>query len=162
MANLMTAFKASYVAGETATVSVQATEAAAVVVIVGAGSTNLANVDGVWSAKVPTAKLVGRVRWSVMVTGTDGTVSCLARGVFTVVCAGRSPLRDVVDKIDEAVRTWGTNPNRSISVGEIRIDYKSLDDLLAVRAQYVQMAEEQENGRSLTGGLRVMEVRFDV
>ena len=66
----------------------------------------------------------------------------------------------MIDKIDEAIRTWGTNPNRSIAVEGINITYKSLDELLAVRAQYVQRAEEQESGKVLTGGLRVMEVRF--
>ena len=66
----------------------------------------------------------------------------------------------MIAAIDEAVRTWGTNPNHSISVGEISITYKTLDELLAVRAQYVQRAEEEENGRSLTGGLRVVEVCF--
>ena len=161
MAEVVTIFKASYVAGETAKLVVQAADAITVSAVVGASTVVLTNAgNGVWAASVPTAALNGRVCWSVMVTDATGDVECIARGAFAVCCAGRSPLRDIIDKIDDAVRTWGTNPNRSISVGEIRIDYKSLDDLLAVRAQYVQRAEEQESGRTLTGGLRIVEVKF--
>lgn len=161
MAELTNPFKTTYIAGETARLAVTAPDAAAVSVVVGAATVNLtAQAGGGWTASITTANMIGRVRWSVMVTDADGSVECLARGTFSVCCAGRSPLRDVIDKIDEAVKTWGTNPNRSITVGEISISYKNLDDLLAVRAQYVQRAEEQENGISLTGGLRIVEVKF--
>lgn len=161
MANFITSFKATYVAGETARIAIAAADAAAVRVVVGVDTYNLtADESGHWSATVPTAKMIGPVRWSVMVADADGGVECLASGAFVVRCAGRSPLRDVIDAIDNAVKTWGTNPNRSISVGEISIQYKTLDELLAVRAQYVQRAEEQESGRALTGGLRVVEVKF--
>ena len=159
--DIVTSFKASYVAGETAKLKVAAGTAASVYAVIGKDTVNLTNDgSGIWSAAVATTAMVGTVRWSVMAKDDDGAVECIGRGQFVVCCAGRSPLRDVIDKIDEAIKTWGTNPNRSISIGEIRIDYKTLDDLLAVRAQYVQMAEAQESGRSLTGGLRVMEVKF--
>ena len=159
MSALAEKFKDAYYAGETAQIAVAADSATSVEVVYGNAKVALALSDGLWKGSIPTAALIGRVVWTVFAV-IDGCTVALAHGSFTVRCAGRSPLWDVVDAIDEAVRTWGTNPNRSIAVGEINITYKSLDELMAVRAQYVQRAEEQENGRSLTGGLRVVEVCF--
>nr|DAE45073.1 MAG TPA: hypothetical protein [Caudoviricetes sp.] len=160
MSALAEKFKDTYYAGETAQIAVAADAATSVEVVYGNAKIALALADdGLWKGSIPTSALIGRVVWTVFAV-IDGCTVALAHGAFTVLCAGRSPLRDVIDAIDEAVRTWGTNPNRSIAVGEINITYKSLDELMAVRAQYVQRAEEQENGRSLTGGLRVVEVCF--
>ena len=159
-AEITTNFKPVYYAGETAKIAVSADGATAIKLICGSLIVNLVLADGVWTGTVDTATLVGtRIPWTIMVTA-DGETTAVAHGMFALRCAGRSALRDVIAAIDEAVRTWGTNPNRSISVGEISITYKTLDELLAVRAQYVQRAEEEENGRSLTGGLRVVEVCF--
>lgn len=160
MSAIRTPFKAQYFAGETAKIAVEAAEAVSVAVVYGNGRVELALVDGAWTGSVPTSALVGRVNYTVFATFADGGVEAVAHGAFIVRCAGRSPLRDVIDAIDKAVQTWGTNPNRSIAVGEINITYKSLDELLAVRAQYVARAEEQESGAALTGGLRVVEVCF--
>lgn len=160
-AKLSTPFNPSYIAGETASLAVDAPAAAAVEAVFGNSSIKLAKDDaGIWRGRIPTAKLLGPVRYTVFAEDADGNTSAVAHGSFTVMCAGRSKLRDVIDKIDEAIRTWGTNPNRSISAGEINITYKTLDELVAVRAQYVQRAEEEETGRALTGGVRVMEVHF--
>ena len=159
-ANITTAFKTSYFAGETARIAVLAPDAASVRVVCGDASVDMVAAEGVWTGDIDTAKLTGRVPWTVLATDAQGLTCALAHGEFTVRCAGRSKLREVIAAIDEAVRTWGTNPNRSIAVGEIQITYKSLDELLAVRAQYVQRAEEEESGRALTGGLRVVEVCF--
>ena len=160
MSAIATGFKDFYYAGETARLVVDAASAASVSVVFGNGKLELANDGGVWSGNIPTDTLSGRVNWTVFAKDAEGLTTAIAHGSFFVRCAGRSPLREVVEKIDEAMRTWGTNPNRSISVGEISISYKTLDELLAVRAQYVQRAEEQESGRALTGGLRVVEVCF--
>ena len=159
MSALAEKFKDTYYAGETAKIAVAADAATSVEVVYGNAKIELALADGLWKGSIPTSALIGRVSWTVFAV-IDGCTVALAHGDFTVLCAGRSPLRDVIDSIDEAVRTWGTNPNRSIAVGEINITYKSLDELMAVRDKYVQRAEEQENGRSLTGGLRVVEVCF--
>lgn len=163
VSRIATSFRARYYAGETAEVSVEAAGASAVRAVVGPSEVALSDAGGgLWSASVPTAPLVGRVTWTVFVTGADGTVSVPegGRGSFAVLCAGRSARRDVVDAIDRAVETWGTNPNRTVSVGEVSISYKSLDELLAVRARYVQMAEAEETGRASSGGVRAVEVRF--
>ena len=159
-AEITTNFKPVYYAGETAKIAVTADGATAVRVVCGSATHALANADGVWRGSIDTAKLVGTCPYTVLATDAGDETEAVAHGAFTVRCAGRSALREVIAAIDEAVRTWGTNPNRSISVGEISITYKSLDELLAVRAQYVKRAEEEENGRSLTGGLRVVEVCF--
>lgn len=163
MSAMTTTFRARYHAGETAKVAVEAAGAASVRVAVGASSFPLAeDGDGLWSATVPTASLVGRVMWTVFVTDAEGCVSVPegGSGSFVVLCAGRSKKRDVVDAIDKAIETWGTNPNRSLSVGEISITYKSLDELLSIRAQYVQRAEAEELGAASSGGIRAVEVRF--
>lgn len=154
-------FKPQYIAGETVKVTVEMADADSVTVVYGNSSIKLTHDDGgVWTGKIPTDKLIGKVRYTIFANDAEGGTEAIAHGEFAVMCAGRSPLRDVIDKIDEAIRTWGTNPNRSIAVEGINITYKTLDELLAVRAQYVQRAEEQESGRVLTGGLRVMEVCF--
>jgi len=160
MSEVTETFKSQYFAGETAKIAISAPNAAGVSVVYGSSSLNLTQADGVWSGNIPTAALVGPVNWTAFVKDASGGVEAVGHGTFFVRCAGRSPLRDVVSKIDEAVRTWGTNPNRSIAVGEINITYKTLDELLAVRAQYVQQAEAQESGKVLTGGLRTVEVKF--
>lgn len=158
----MTAFKARYYAGETAKIAVEATDATTVKVVCGSSSHSLSEDDGEWSASIPTDSLVGRMVWTVFVTLADGSVEVPhgGRGSFLVLCAGRSTKWEVVEKIDEAIRAWGTNPNRSISVGEISIAYKSLDELLAIRAQYVQQADAEESGASNSGGVRMVEVCF--
>ena len=154
-------FKPQYFAGETVKVSVKATDADSVTIVYGNSSIKLTHDgDDTWVGKIPTDKLIGKIAYTIFANDEEGGTEAIAHGVFTVCCAGRSPMRDVIDKIDEAIRTWGTNPNRSIAVEGINITYKTLDELLAVRAQYVQRAEEQESGRVLTGGLRVMEVCF--
>jgi hypothetical protein len=154
-------FKPQYFAGETVKVSVKIADADSVTVVYGNSSIKLTHDgDDLWVGKIPTKNLIGKVQYTIFANDDEGGTEAIAHGSFTVCCAGRSPLRDVIDKIDEAIRTWGTNPNRSIAVEGINITYKSLDELLAVRAQYVQRAEEQESGKVLTGGLRVMEVRF--
>ncbi len=163
MGAMKTTFRARYHAGETAKVAVEAAGAASVRAVVGASSFALAEGDdGTWSGTVPTASLVGRVMWTVFVTDADGcvTVPDGGSGSFVVTCAGRSPKRDVVDAIDKAIETWGTNPNRSLSVGEISITYKSLDELLSIRAQYEQRAEAEEMGAASSGGVRTVEVCF--
>lgn len=154
-------FKPQYFVGETVKVSVKIADADSVTIVYGNSSIKLTHEgEDAWIGKIPTNNLIGKVQYTIFANDDEGGSEAIAHGSFTVCCAGRSPLRDVIDKIDEAIRTWGTNPNRSIAVEGINITYKSLDELLAVRAQYVQRAEEQESGKVLTGGLRVMEVRF--
>lgn len=154
-------FKPQYFVGETVKVSVKIADADSVTVVYGNSSIKLTHEgEDAWIGKISTDNLIGKVQYTIFANDDEGGTEAIAHGSFTVCCAGRSPLRDVIDKIDEAIRTWGTNPNRSIAVEGINITYKSLDELLAVRAQYVQRAEEQESGKVLTGGLRVMEVRF--
>lgn len=162
MAAQATYFRARYYAGETARIAVEADGAESVTLVVGASTVALERgADGAWRGCVATDGLLGTVRWTAFAAFADGSREAVAHGSFAVVCAGRSPLRDVVDAIDEAIRTWGTNPNQSISVGEVNISYKTLDDLLAVRSQYEQRAVAQETGSaSASGGVRVMEVRF--
>lgn len=164
MSAVTTVFKARYYAGESAKIAVEATDATAVKVVCGSSSYSLSESedDGVWSASIPTDSLVGRMVWTVFVTLSDGSAEVPdgGRGAFLVLCAGRSPKWEVVEKIDEAIRSWGTSPNRSISIGEISITYKSLDELLAIRAQYVQQAEAEESGASPSGGVRMVEVCF--
>lgn len=160
---MRTGFKARYYAGETAKVAVEAEDAATVKVVCGSSEVVLSGDGaGLWSGTVPTAGKVGRQVWTVFVTRADGSVEVPdgGHGFFFVVCAGMSAKWAVVDAIDKAIRTWGTNPNRSISVGEISVTYKSLDELLSIRAQYVQQAEAEEQGRASSGGVRAVEVRF--
>ncbi len=160
---IRTGFQARYYAGETAKIAVEATDATVVKVAFGLSEVALTNDgNGLWSGAIPTTGKVGRVLWTVFVTDSDGAVSVPdgGHGILFVVCAGMSAKWAVVDAIDKAIQTWGTNPNRSISVGEISVTYKSLDELLSIRAQYVQQAEAEEQGRASSGGVRTVEVCF--
>ncbi len=163
MNEVVTCFKARYFAGETAKVKVSAPSASAVFVVVGSSQYDLTKNDSsdIWSLVLPTAALsAGRVNWTLFVKNADLSVEALAHNSFTILCAGVSPKRQIIEKIDEAIRTWGTNPNRTISVGEINISYKSLNELLAVRAQFIQQAEAEETGAAKSGGVRMVEVHF--
>lgn len=160
MSEQATISKTHYFAGESVAFTVSAPDAQSVSVVYGNSSVALVQNDGVWSGRIQTNALIGPVNWTAFATGVDGDVRAVGHGTFFVRCAGRSKLWEVVAAIDEAVKTWGTNPNRSVQIGEINISYKSLNELLAVRSQYVQRAEAEESGGALTGGLRVVEVSF--
>lgn len=152
-------FKPFYFAGETAKVAVTI-DAASVSVVYGSSSVALTKTNDTFEGKIETATLIGETHYTVLATNTAGETEAIAHGSFVVRTAGRSKLREVIAAVDEAIKTYGTNPNKSINVGEIAITYKDLSELLAIRSHYEQLAQAEEQGKVLTGGLQVVRVRF--
>ena len=115
---------------------------------------------GKWNFKADPTGLCGIVRWVAYATAEDGTKTAIASGAIYVRPL-RSKYRAVVEAIDEQIQAWGSNPNQSISVGEINITYKTLDDLIGLRAYYEGKAKADEGGGAAGGaGPRIMKVRF--
>ena len=99
---------------------------------------------GAWVLALTSAQTLtipsGRVRFDALATQTVGEavaqVVCVDSGVIVVEA---SPLTvsawsTVLTAVDAAIATWGTNDQRSMSIEGMSISYKSLDELLKLRA----------------------------
>lgn len=100
----------------------------------------------------------GLVRWIAMANREDGK-AVIANGTIYIRPLV-SKYREVVDAIDEAIRTWATNPNHTVTCGEISITAKSVQDLFDARAEYKSRAEADEAGVASAGGPKQLKVRF--
>ena len=158
---------AAIYAGETIAVSVPVPTGtvAADVRITGGQSVTLAldgagNATGTISAAV-TLALPASARLGVFATGADGGVSCVASGTLAVSKL-TSDYRAALAAVDAAIASFGSNPNRSITVGEISITYKSLDDLLALRSYYAGLvaADEGTGAADAAGKFSTILTRF--
>lgn len=153
--------KKSYIQGETIRLKITIADAVKVYADINGDIIDLTATDaGIYETNLSTKPYQGDVRYTIFAENAAGDIYAMDSGAFFVRCSSCSNLRNVVKKIDEAIETWGTNPNKSLSVGEINITYKSLDELLAVRAQYMQRINEAEQGTSRSGGLRNIGVCF--
>lgn len=154
-------------AGETLAVSVPVPSGtvSADVRLTGGASVALA-VDGAGTASgtvsaAVTLALPASARWGVFATGADGSVSCVASGTLAVSKL-TSDYRAALAAVDAAIASFGSNPNRSITVGEISITYKSLDDLLALRSYYAGLvaADEGTGAADAAGKFSTILTRF--
>lgn len=159
-ASIITPFKPFYFAGETAIIAVESESARQVSVVYGNASLTLTKETDTFKGKIETSTLVGETNYTIFATDEEGNSEAIGHGSFVVRSAGRSKHREVIAAIDEAIKTYGTNPNKSINVGEIAITYKDMSELLSIRAHYLQLAEADESGKVLTGGLGIVRVRF--
>ncbi len=119
------------------------------------------NADGTWTATATAATLSGfsgETRWIAYATTEDGT-EAIANGAI-YIRALVSKYRAVVAAVENALQNYGNNPNKQITVGELSITYKDRDDLLAILAYWRRRAQEDENGRTPTGGLKLIKTRF--
>ena len=115
--------------------------------------------SGTVSAAV-TLALAASARWGVFATGSDGSVSCVASGTLAVSKL-TSDYRAALAAVDAAIASFSSNPNRSITVGEIQITYKSLDDLLALRSYYAGLvAADEGTGTAEAGKFATILTRF--
>jgi len=121
----------------------------------------VANHDGTWVAAIDAAALSGfsgSTRWIAYATTADGTEAIASGSIY--IRALVSKYRAVVAAIESALQTYGSNPNQSISVGEISITYKDYEDLMSLLAYWRRRAEADENGTEPTGSVRTLKVRF--
>lgn len=120
------------------------------------------NADGSWTATAAAsvlAALHGACRWAAYATTADG-VEVVANGEIYIRSVV-SRYRAVVEAIEEALKNYGSNPNRSITAGEISITYKDYSDLMGILSYWRKRAADDEAGRTAsTGGVQLMKVRF--
>lgn len=117
--------------------------------------------DGSWVFAATPEQLngfEGRTNWVAMSMRPDG--SSVIAGGHIYIRPLVSKWREVVDAIEEAIRGWGTNANQTITVGEVSITAKTLDDLIAARNHFKQKADADEAGRESSGGPRIMLTTF--
>lgn len=115
------------------------------------------NPDGSWGFKASPDQLngfEGRTNWVAIAVSQDGSSVIASGHIFIRPLV--SKWREVVDAIEEAIKGWGTNANQTITVGEISITAKTLDDLIAARNHFKQKADADEAGRESVGGPRIM------
>jgi len=100
-----------------------------------------------------TLALPRNCRYYLYVTDGAGFVSCTFSGTMTVAKL-TSDYRAALAAVDAAIAAYGSNPNKSITVGEISISYRSLDDLLALRSHYAGLvaADEAADGETPVSG----------
>ena len=96
--------------------------------------------------------LTGRVRWAAFAVKGDET-SVIANGEIYIRPIV-SKFREVIAAIDEALKSWDTNPNHTVTVGEITITAKTRDDLIKARAFWQGRADADEAGTKVTSGPR--------
>ena len=120
------------------------------------------NGDGTWTATVPAETVsgfYGVTRWIVFATTADGTEEIANGSIYIRQLV--SKYRAVVAAIETALQNWASNPNRSISVGELSITYKDRADLLSILAYWKKVVRADEAGAEITpGGVSFVKVRF--
>lgn len=111
-----------------------------------------------WTLTVISAQTLvwkrGQVRFAGMLTNTStGVVTCIDSGVITVEASplATSQYTAFVTAIDAAILTFGSNPNKRVSLGAMSVEYKTLDDLLGLRA-WAQGMANSETGNTTAGG----------
>ena len=112
-------------------------------------------------ASAVTLALPAACKWGVFITGPDGGVTCIATGALAVRKL-TSDYRAALAAVDAAIAAFGSNPNREVTVGEIAIKYKTLDDLLALRSYYAGLvaADEGTDAAGAPGKFATILTRF--
>ena len=122
---------------------------------------NAAKVGDLWhfaASPADLAGITGRVRW-IAFASIGGETHVVAEGEIYVRPLV-SKFRAVLDAIDETLKSWDTNPNHTVTVGEITITAKTRDDLVKARAFWQGRADADEAGVKPTSGPRRLKVCF--
>lgn len=113
---------------------------------------------GAWTLSAA-LDFTGLVRWVAFAVSATGGRSAIASGRIYV-----RPLvskwREVVTAIDEAIQSWSSNPNQTVTCGEISITAKTVGDLFAARDRYRALADADENGTATASGPRIIRASF--
>ena len=121
-----------------------------------------ANGDGTWTATVTAETLAGisgATRWIAYATTPDGT-EAIANGEI-YLRALVSKYRAVVAAVENALQNYGSDPNKSIQVGELSITYKDYADLLSILSYWRRRVAADEAGTvPSAGGVRIVKTRF--
>lgn len=121
-----------------------------------------ANGDGTWTATVTAETLAGfsgATRWIAYATTPDGT-EAIANGEIYLRSLV-SKYRAVVAAVENALQNYGSDPNKSIQVGELSITYKDYADLLSILSYWRRRVAADEAGTvPPAGGVRIVKTRF--
>lgn len=100
----------------------------------------------------------GNIRFVGMVTTTSGgAVECVDSGYLLVEPSplATSNYSAALVAIDAAILTFASNPNRRVNLGTMSVEYKTLDELLSLRAFYQSEIQRDINGTG-TGPSRIL------
>lgn len=120
-----------------------------------------ANGDGTWTATATAEVLAGfsgKTTWRVFATSASGSDVIATGAVYIRPLV--SKYRAVVAAIDKTLQNLASNPNRSITVGELQVTYKDRDDLQKQRYDFLKWAVAEEEGREPAGGVQLIKTRF--
>lgn len=103
----------------------------------------------------------GRISFVGMLTDNAGVVSCVDSGVIIVAPSpmATSDYSTALTAVEAAIAEYGSNPNAKVKVGDIDIEYKSLDDLLTLRNFY-RNEVKKDKGQAPAGGPLFINTRF--
>jgi hypothetical protein len=89
-------------------------------------------------------------------------VTVIDSGTITVEASpiATSQYTAALAAVEAAILSYASNPNRSISVGTIRIDYKDFKELEMLR-DYYKREIAKETGNGYGGGRVVLLTRFN-
>lgn len=117
---------------------------------------------GTWTATATAAVLAGfagATRWIALASTPDGAEAVAEGEIYIRPIVSKH--RAVVAAIEAAVENYGKNANRSISVGEVSITYKTYDELLALLNYWRGRAAADERGvKPRAGGIRLIRTEF--
>lgn len=124
----------------------------------------LPNGDGTgWTLELTPAQTLaftpGPVRYTGQVTNKDtGRVKIVDEGTLFVMSspARASHWGAVVQSIDAAIADYASNPNGRITMGDMSVSYRSIDELIRLREYAIHMLQA-DSGRSPR---RIIRTRF--
>lgn len=158
--------KTGIVAGESFAVHFAAPAGAteAAISLTGGITIQFALEEGEFTAEITSAAtltLPTVTRYAVFVTTPEGKTA-VETGTLAVAKI-ESQYRAMLQAVEAAIASWGSNPNQTISVGEINISYKTIADLFSLRAYFKGLVEEEESGGEspiTSGGPFIIGTRF--
>lgn len=118
----------------------------------------VANVTTAWTLSVTSAQTIlwkrGNIRFAAMLTHTQTSVtSCVDSGVISIASSplSVSQYAAYLTAIDAAILSFSGNANKRLSLGAMSVEYRSLDELLALRST-IQSWIAAETGNTTAGG----------
>lgn len=120
-----------------------------------------------WILNVPPATTLafkfGAIRFAAMLTETaTGKVECVDYGAISLAASpvATSQYSTALAAIETAIATYATNPNKRLQLGSMSIEYRSLDELIALRGYYKGLVNAELGSGPATGGPYRIFTRF--
>ena len=114
----------------------------------------VANGSGGWAIALTSAQtltlLTGPMRFDAIVSKASVAVAVDSGTIAVTASPGLvSKWQAILDSVELAIASWGTSDQRSMTIEGMSISYRSIDELLKLRAFCIkQIARQTGNGRS--------------